>query len=182
MDILKIKQQNSYEKTEFVKEKKVKKENHIKQQYGFLLQKEETEQTSTMSQKSSSSVEYKATEDLIKLMEAKTISQVKSIIAKLQGEIGKIKASGASEEQIKETVSKIKKVIKKAEKKEKALIEEERMKIQINLTEEKEKAEEMSEELENKKNLRRMKEVSDIANLDDLLPNASEMACIDVKI
>ena len=76
------------------------------------------------------------------------------------------KASGGNEEQIRKAVAKMKKVIKKAQSKEKALIAESKMELQIKMkqkTDEK-KAEEIGQELQGKRKKRMTKEINDVLN------------------
>lgn len=130
-------------------------------------------------QKNTGSVDYKATEDLIKLMQAKTVSEVRSIIGKIQGEMGRIKASGGEAEQIKNAVAKMKKVIKKAQNKEKALKLESKMEMQIKMEQkrEAEQAKQTSQKLQGKRRNRMSKEMSDVLNsTNDFGGNASSDA------
>ncbi len=77
-------------------------------------QKEDTTlPTQAQNKQKKPSADYKSTEDLIKLMQAKTPSEVRSIIARIKGEMAKTKSSGGEEEQIKKAVAKKHKVKKR---------------------------------------------------------------------
>ena len=102
----------------------------------FIMQQKKEKNFPTPEKKESSpksNADYQATEDLIKLMQAKSISEVRSIIGRIKGKMAQTKASGGNEEQIRKAVAKMKKVIKKAQSKEKALIAESKMELQIKM-------------------------------------------------
>ena len=70
-------------------------------------------------------------------MNAKNISEVRSIISKVQGKMAQTKAGGGDAEQVKNAVAKMKKVIKKALNKEKALKLESKMELENKKTKQK---------------------------------------------
>ena len=114
------------------------KENVTERKDVFLSQQQKEKEnkpfpTQSQNKQKKPSVDYKSTEDLIKLMQAKSTSEVRSIIARIKGEMAKTKSSGGEEEQIKKAVAKMKKVIKKAQSKEKALIAENKMELQMKM-------------------------------------------------
>ena len=135
--------------------------------------------TQSQNKQKKPSVDYKSTEDLIKLMQAKSTSEVRSIIARIKGEMAKTKSSGGEEEQIKKAVAKMKKVIKKAQSKEKALIAENKMELQMKMKQknEAEEAEQIGAELQTKKRKRMSKEINDVLNSsNDIDTGSSEDA------
>ena len=160
------------------------KENVTERKDVFLSQQQKEKENKpfpTQSQKKQKkpSVDYKSTEDLIKLMQAKSTSEVRSIIARIKGEMAKTKSSGGEEEQIKKAVAKMKKVIKKAQSKEKALIAENKMELQMKMKQknEAEEAEQIGAELQTKKRKRMSKEINDVLNSsNDIDTGSSEDA------
>ena len=69
----------------------------------FIMQQKKEKNFPTPEKKESSpksNADYQATEDLIKLMQAKSISEVRSIIGRIKGKMAQTKASGGNEEQI----------------------------------------------------------------------------------
>ena len=151
--------------------------------FGSGLQQKEKENkpfpTQSQNKQKKPSVDYKSTEDLIKLMQAKSTSEVRSIIARIKGEMAKTKSSGGEEEQIKKAVAKMKKVIKKAQSKEKALIAENKMELQMKMKQknEAEEAEQIGAELQTKKRKRMSKEINDVLNSsNDIDTGSSEDA------
>ena len=117
-------------------------------------------------------------------MQAKTPSEVRSIIARIKGEMAKTKSSGGEEEQIKKAVAKMKKVIKKAQSKEKALIAESKMELQMKMKQknETEEAEEIGAELQTKKRKRMSKEINDVLNSsnDDMTGSSENASFMDM--
>lgn len=158
------------------------KENVTEKKDAFLAQQQKENKplpTQGQGKQKKSSVDYKSTEDLIKLMQAKTPSEVRSIIERIKGEMAKTKSSGGEEEQIKKSIAKMKKVIKKAQSKEKALIAESKMELQMKMKQknEAEEAEEIGTELQAKKRKRMSKEINDVLNSsNDISEGSSENA------
>ncbi|NDO46470.1 hypothetical protein [Clostridium sp. MD294] len=158
------------------------KENVTEKKDIFLPQQQKenkTLPTQGQNKQKKSNVDYQATEDLIKLMNAKSTSEVRSIIARIKGEMAQTKSSGGEEEQIKKAVAKMKKVIKKAQSKEKALIAENKMELQMKMKQknEAEEAEEIGTELQAKKRKRMSKEINDVLNSsNDIATGSSENA------
>ncbi len=153
----------------------------------FLAQQQKEDKTlptQAQNKQKKPSTDYKSTEDLIKLMQAKTPSEVRSIIARIKGEIAKTKSSGGEEEQIKKAVAKMKKVIKKAQSKEKALIAESKMELQMKMKQknETEEAEEIGAELQTKKRKRMSKEINDVLNSsnDDMTGSSENASFMDM--
>ena len=160
------------------------KENVTERKDVFLSQQQKEKEnkpfpTQSQNKQKKPSVDYKSTEDLIKLMQAKSTSEVRSIIARIKGEMAKTKSSGGEEEQIKKAVAKMKKVIKKAQSKEKALIAENKMELQMKMKQknEAEEAEQIGAELQTKKRKRMSKEINDVLNSsNDIDTGSSEDA------
>ena len=153
----------------------------------FLAQQQKEDKTlptQAQNKQKKPRADYKSTEDLIKLMQAKTPSEVRSIIARIKGEIAKTKSSGGEEEQIKKAVAKMKKVIKKAQSKEKALIAESKMELQMKMKQknETEEAEEIGAELQTKKRKRMSKEINDVLNSsnDDMTGSSENASFMDM--
>lgn len=170
-----VKQQQS-EQQQIVPEENIEQDTITKDVFEQYTMPQTSNQNKQNEKKNTSDVDYKPTEDLIKLMQAKTVSEVRSIIGKIQGEMGRIKASGGEAEQIKNAVAKMKKVIKKAQNKEKALKLESKMEIQIKMEQKKEaeQAKQTSQELQGKRRNRMSKEISDVLNsTNDFSGNAS---------
>lgn len=169
--------------TELSEEENIK-ENVTERKDVFLSQQQKEKEnkpfpTQSQNKQKKPSVDYKSTEDLIKLMQAKSTSEVRSIIARIKGEMAKTKSSGGEEEQIKKAVAKMKKVIKKAQSKEKALIAENKMELQMKMKQknEAEEAEQIGAELQTKKRKRMSKEINDVLNSsNDIDTGSSEDA------
>ena len=115
-------------------------------------------------------------------MQAKSISEVRSIIGKIKGKMAQTKAGGGDEEQIRKVVAKMKKVIKKAQSKEKALIAESKMELQIKMKQknDEKKAEEIGQELQTKRKKRMAKEINDVLNSSNNFSDTSSSSFMNV--
>lgn len=161
--------------TEAKKEAIAKKE--TPENMDMLQRMQEKQKELGTGQKQSGTADYKPSEDLLKLMEAKTVGEVRSLMGKIKANMGRVKASGADSEEIKAAVAKMKKVLKKAQNKEKALLKEEKMELQKKMAENREEfqeAKEISDTLKGKKASRRLKEMTDVLGADNMLEQSSQ--------